>query len=250
MKEIPVTFKSHGKQIVGMLHLPSRKNAPLIIMCHGWTGNKQGVYNAFFVKAARNFSKNGFATLRFDFRGSGDSEGRWKDQTTTTMLEDLDNVIDQISKYPEINKEKIGLIGHSQGGRVVLLHTAKDKRIESLVTWAARTDLSYFWSKAWLESARRKERVIEDFEITKKWISDDMKYNVEKTVQKIKVPILVIHGDTDYTVPDSEAYRIYKNANKPKKLQIVKGLNHDFSGEKIQKEVIKITLNWFKKWLK
>ena len=32
--------------------------------------------------------------------------------------------------------------------------------------------------------------------------------------------------------------------------QIVKGLNHDFSGEKIQKEVIKITLNWFKKWLK
>lgn len=250
MKEIPVTFKSHGKQIVGMLHLPNRKNAPVIIMCHGWSGNRLGTWNGFFVKVAREFSKNGFVIIRFDFRGSGDSEGKWEDQNTTTMLEDLDAVINQIQRYPELNKEKVGLIGHSQGGRIVLLKTASDKRIKCLTTLAARTDLNYMWGKAWLDDAKFRERVYYDYKITRKWLKDDLKYNVARDIQKIKAPICIVHGDVDYEVPLAETYRIFKLANKPKKLQIVKGLDHDFSGKKIQKEVIRITLSWFKKWLK
>lgn len=250
MKEIPVTFKGHGKQIVGMLHLPSQKNAPVIIMCHGWSGSKIGAHNAFFVRASREFSKSGFAVLRFDFRGSGDSEGEWKNQNTTSMLEDLDTAIDQISKRSEINKEKIGLIGHSQGGRIVLLNAVLDKRIRCLVTWATRTDLKYFWGDSWVDDIKLRERVYFDYKITKEWLKDDLKYNVAKSIRKLKVPICIVHGDEDYDVPLSEAYRIFRFTNKPKRLQVIKGLNHDFSGENIQKQVIKITLNWFKKWLK
>jgi alpha/beta superfamily hydrolase len=77
--EIPLTFKCEKQQIVGILHLPKEKRKiPLVILVHGWSANKLGTWNAFFVKAARGFSKNGFAVLRFDFRGSGDSEGRFK----------------------------------------------------------------------------------------------------------------------------------------------------------------------------
>jgi alpha/beta superfamily hydrolase len=71
MVELPLAFKSEGKQVIGILHLPKKKKSPLIILSHGWSGNKLGAWNAFFVKAVREFSKNGFAVLRFDFRGSG-----------------------------------------------------------------------------------------------------------------------------------------------------------------------------------
>ncbi len=250
MKEVPIILKVKGKQIVGMLHLPNRKNAPVIIMCHGWSGNKLGVWNAFFVKAAREFSKNGFAALRFDFRGSGDSEGKWEDQTTTTMLEDLNAIISHVLKIPEINKEKIGLVGHSQGGRIILLKTAFDKRIKCLVTWAARTDLKYFWGEGWIDDSKLRERIYDDYKVTQKWVKDDLKYSVSKSIRKIRVPICVVHGDIDYDVPLSEAYKIFKFGNKPKKLHVVKGLNHVFSGVKIQRNVIQITLNWFKRWLK
>ncbi len=250
MKEVPVTFKSERKQIVGMLHLPNQKNPPVIIMCHGWSGSKEGYPNYFFVKVSREFAKKGFATLRFDFRGSGDSEGKWEEQNTTTMLKDLDNAIDYLVSNSAIDKEKIGLVGHSQGGRIVLLQAASDRRVKCLVTWAARTDLSYFWSNAWLDKAKRKGYEFDGFKVSKKWLADDLKYDVEKSIRKIKVPICVIHGDMDFDVPDSEGFRIYNNSNRPKKLHIIKGATHDFSGIKIQDEVIKVTLNWFNKWLK
>ena len=70
MKEIPLTFKCENQQIVGMLHFPEKKGKiPLIVLVHGWSTNKLGTWNAFFVKAAREFSKK-YAVLRFDFRGT------------------------------------------------------------------------------------------------------------------------------------------------------------------------------------
>ena len=83
MKELPVSFKSEGKQLVGMLHLPDKKKAPCVIMCHGYQGNKFGNHKRVFVKTARYFAKNGIASLRFDFLGCGDSEGRPEEVTTT-----------------------------------------------------------------------------------------------------------------------------------------------------------------------
>ena len=54
MKEIPLTFKCENQQIVGMLHFPEKKGKiPLIVLVHGWSANKLGTWNAFFVKAAR-----------------------------------------------------------------------------------------------------------------------------------------------------------------------------------------------------
>jgi len=110
--EIPLTFKCENQQIVGILHLPrERRKVPLVILMRGWSANKLGTWGAFFVKAAREFSKNGFAVLRFDFRGSGDSEGRFEDQTITSMLKDLDAVITQVSeKYPEVDNSKVSKI--------------------------------------------------------------------------------------------------------------------------------------------
>jgi dipeptidyl aminopeptidase/acylaminoacyl peptidase len=252
--EIPLTFECENQQIVGILHLPNEKRKiPLVVLVHGRSANKLGTWSAFFVKAAREFSKNGFAVLRFDFRGSGDSEGRFENQTITSMLKDLDAVITQVSKkYPEIDNSKVCLIGHSQGAYVSFLQATKDKRIKCLVSWMGRlSDLKEFWSKVWFDEINRKGYIYEwDYKITKKYVRDSLKYNLSKDSIRIKVPTLFIYGELDDLVPPSEGTNFYRKIKSPKKIVIIKELNHTFSGEKAKKSVIRITLQWLRKWLK
>jgi dipeptidyl aminopeptidase/acylaminoacyl peptidase len=253
MKEIPLTFKCENQQIVGMLHLPKKKGKiTLIVLVHGWSANKLGTWNAFFVKAAREFSKK-YAVLRFDFRGSGDSEGKFEDQTITSMLKDLDAVITQISeKFSEVDNTKVCLIGHSQGAYVSFLHATRDKRIKCLVSWMGRlSDLKNFWSKVWFEEFYRKGYLEEwGYKISKKYVEDSLKYSLEKEVNKIKVPTLFIYGEKDDIVPPSEGLKFYKKIKAIKKIAILENLDHYFTGELIQRKIIKTTLGWIKKWLK
>lgn len=252
MKEIPLTFRSDTQQIIGILHLPRIKKAPLVIIAHGWGGNRLGTWNAFFVKAAREFQKNNFSVLRFDFRGSGDSEGKFEDQTITSMLKDLENIITQISEFPEIDKEKICLIGHSQGGYISLLQAIKDKRIKCLILWVGRiSDIKDLESKIQLEEIDRKGYFsFGDYKLTLKQVKDEIKYHLLDSIKNFKIPICLIYGEVDNLVPPSEGLKIFKKAKGPKQLKILKNLDHIFSGEENQKEVIKISLNWLNKYLK
>lgn len=251
--ETPIIFKSADQQIIGILHTPkSKRRVPLVILVHGWSGNLLGVWNAFFVKAARVFAKNGFAVLRFDFRGSGSSEGEFENQTISSMILDLKNVIDQIAKHEAINSNKIALIGHSQGGYISILHTAKDKRVKAVVLWMGRTaDLKDFWSKTTFEDIRRKEYAIwyEYKVLNKTYVADSAKYNSESALRKIRIPIGMIYGELDTIVPPSEGLRVKKLAKGIKELKIFKDLDHEFVGEKVQKKVIDTTLGFLKKWL-
>lgn len=252
-EELPVIFKSGEQQIVGILHLSKlNKKAPLIIFCHGWSANRLGTWNAFFVKAAREFAKNNYAVLRFDFRGCGDSEGKFEDQTTTSMLEDLDNILSQITSYTEIDSSKICLIGHSQGGYVAFLKTAQNKRIKCFISWMGRlSDLKDFWGNTWIEEIKRQGYFYaDDYKVTKKYFLDSLKYNSSKAAKKLKAPSLFIYGGWDSWVPAADGSKIYKLVRSSKKFVVLKTLDHLFSGENCKKRVIDLTLSWLKKFLK
>jgi len=243
MKELPVTFKCKNQQIVGIIHL-AKKNSPTIIMCHGWGSNKLGTWQGLFVKTAREFCKNGFSALRFDFRGSGDSEGKFEKQTNYTLLDDLDCVINNIDS-------EIGLIGHSLGGKVSILKASLDKRVKCLATWASPALHRDVWPKAFIEDIEQRKMITYNnvgSGINKKQVDSYLKYNAIKSLNKVKIPFLIVNGDEDTIVPLSQSRKLYKNANKPKKLAIIEGANHTFLNK--EKELIKITLNWFKKYMK
>ncbi len=251
--EIPISFRSEGQQIIGILHLPKRKKAPLIIICHGWAGNHLGTRDAFFVKAAREFSRNNFAVLRFDFRGSGDSEGDFEKQTITSMRKDLNNIINQINKINDLNNridiEKICLIGYSRGAFISLLEAVRNKKVRCLVSWmGALTGVYDYFAPAWLEEIKRKgfyERP-DGIQITKNYINDYSKYNARETAKLVKIPVLLIYGEKDNKIPPSIGIKFSKLVSGRSEIIILRNLNHSFSGKIQQKEVIKITLDWIK----
>jgi hypothetical protein len=252
LKEIPLVFKCKVNHIFGILHLPKRKNPPLIIMCHGWGSNKLGTHQGLFVKAARNLCKNGFAVLRFDFRGSGDSEGEFEKQTIETMLEDLNCILNNLDKN-YVNTDKIGLIGHSLGGKISILKAAKDKRIKYLALWSTPVLHKEILSQAFVNEVRERKCLwLNDsgIAINIKQLESCLKNEAIKSLKKVRVPMLIVNGGEDISVPPSHAKKIYNNTNKPKKFVIIEGADHAFLNDEHKKILIRTTLSWFKKWLR
>ncbi|WPO79056.1 alpha/beta hydrolase [Flavobacterium sp. KACC 22761] len=89
-----------------------------------------------FLVLADYLTKKGFAVLRFDDRGTGESTGDFKSALTTDFAKDVQAGVDYLKTRKEINKQKIGLIGHSEGGIIAPIIAGNSKDIRCIVLLA------------------------------------------------------------------------------------------------------------------
>ena len=202
---------------------------------------------ALLVRTARNLAAVGYTVLRFDFRGSGDSEGRFEEQNIDSEIKDLNAAVDFLRKRKSVDKEKIGVIGYSKGGMIAAIGAAKNKRIKCIATWGLPNSLKEIWKKSLVRRIFLKRYIynVFGFKITKQLLLNDFKWKLTEVVQEIKQPLLIVHGTRDSTVSMKHAIRIYKSASEPKKLELVKGTNHYFSQEEHFNTLYAATLEWF-----
>ncbi|MCW3807127.1 alpha/beta hydrolase family protein [Plebeiibacterium marinum] len=124
----------------GTLSYPeSGKKLPAVIIISG-TG-KQDRDGSFaehkpFFEIAQCLNNAGFAVLRMDDRGVGESEGVYEDATTMDFVSDVKAEIELLKKHPNIDKDKIGLIGHSEGGAVAFILASSNKDVKFMVSLA------------------------------------------------------------------------------------------------------------------
>ena len=129
-----VGFGEHG--LAGVFHLPREEVSTCVITCHGLYSSKD---SRKYVDIARRFCREGIAVLRFDFRGCGESGGRFEETSLVGRIEDLDDALNSVK---EKGYESVGVTGSSLGGTVAVLTAAKDKRVKALVTWATPCHLN------------------------------------------------------------------------------------------------------------
>jgi len=252
----PITFKNHGQQLVGILHVPEGlrhgEKAPGIAMFHGFTGNRTEAHR-FFVDVARALCDSGFVVLRFDFRGSGDSDGHFDDMTVPGEVSDAGKALTFLTKQREVDKDRIGVIGLSMGGRVAAVLASKDSRTKFAVLYSAALSplRQRFLSQARKEDLERLDAV-EAIQVGEGWYLKKPFFDtVDKPVpfdvmNRIRVPILLVHSDADQVVPidDSEkGHYIVRDLNNRNELHIVKGGDHVFSKREHTQEVISKTLD-------
>jgi len=245
VKEIPVTFKSGGEQVVGMLHLPKKKKCPAVVCFHGFTGNKPEAHR-LFVLAARELARNGVAALRIDFRGSGDSSGDFSEMTISRELEDARAAMKFIRRRPEVDPARVGVLGMSMGGMVSALLLGEDKKVTVAVLWSPVANFHRLWSTRMTPQveADLAAKGIADYggwPVVKKFIEDGMTHDPVKSLAKSKAEILVLHGDIDDAVPVEESAR-YTNAARR---EIIRGADHVFSSLAWTKQVLDLTSSWF-----
>ena len=135
--ETPIVFESKAQQVVGMLHLPEGHGRfPAALLLHGFTGTKAEAHR-MFVKISRTLAEHGIASLRFDFRGSGDSAGNFEDMTIRSEVVDSLEAIKFLARHKHVNSRRLALIGMSMGGAVAAHVVARERhRIKSLVLLA------------------------------------------------------------------------------------------------------------------
>lgn len=253
-----VSFKnSKGQKLVGVLHYPSRKSPfPGVIVCHGFKGDKD---KNFIPKLSQALAQAGILALRFDFSGNGESEGKFEDITYTQQLEDLKAGVRLLIKK---GIKRIGIVGHNLGGALGVLIMAQNKQISALVTLApvvfpVKTHLRAFSHLERVFLAKRKYVIFEDqgrpgrfLRIKKKFHDNAKKFNITQAASKIRRPVLIIGGTKDERIFLKEIKELYRVVpSEVKELSIIKKANHVFEDKRSKQKMIKLTINWFKKYL-
>lgn len=137
-----ITFHtSDNIQLAGTLTLPNKKGKfPVVIIISG-SGAQDRDGSMFGHKTyyvlADYLTKNGIGVLRFDERGVGQSEGDFDLATISSLSADINSAIKYLKTRKDINKKKIGLIGHSIGGIIAPKVAAKNKDVNFIVLLAA-----------------------------------------------------------------------------------------------------------------
>ena len=137
-----VKFPSdNGKvELAGTLTLPKKEgNFPVAILITGsgpQNRDEEFMMHKPFLVLADYLTRSGIAVLRYDDRGYAESTGDHGSATSLDFAKDVQSAIDYMKSRKEINKNHIGLIGHSEGGLIAPLVASKSKDVDFIVLLA------------------------------------------------------------------------------------------------------------------
>lgn len=203
---------------------------PLVIVIHGFTGHME---ERHIIAVAEMLNSIGFATLRVDMYGHGNSEGKFENHTLYKWLTNALTVIDYARSLDFVTD--LYLCGHSQGGMTVMMAGAmKHDVIKGLIPL----------SPAWMipEYARKGTLLGRDFDpdyipemihgfgeksqsLGGNYLRVAQTIHVEDAIDRFDGPVLIVHGDADEAVPVEygiKAAERYKDC----KLVIIPGDTH------------------------
>lgn len=126
-----VKFRNNKDSITlaGTLTLPQKEgNFPAVILITGsgpQNRDEELMGHKPFLVLSDYLTRNGIAVLRFDDRGFGESEGNFQTATTFDFAADVESAVEYLKTRKEINKSKIGLAGHSEGGIIAPIVAAQ-----------------------------------------------------------------------------------------------------------------------------
>jgi abhydrolase domain-containing protein 17 len=184
--EIIKLTTSNGEKISAKFY-PNPNATHTILFCHG---NAEDLNTAGSM--LKEFQKNGFAVLTFDYRGYGTSEGF---PTEENVYRDADAAYEYLTNELKIPPEKIIVHGRSLGGAVAI-DLASRQKVGGLIVESSF--VSAF-------------RVLTSYQIT----PFDKFKNLDK-IKQVKCPVLFIHGRKDQIIPFWHGEKLFAEANEPK----------------------------------
>jgi uncharacterized protein len=241
-----VSFPSRdGLMLRGWWFATDNQN-PVVILLHGIMANRAEPPERVF-RIARELIGQGYNILTFDFRAHGESEGNYI-SAGFHEKNDLLGAIDYIRKCG--NQGKVGVLGFSMGASISLIAAAESKEIAAIIADSAYVDVISLIK--WKLSRWRflSGLFIPVFlSVTKSLYRFDFsRVKPLEAMKSITVPVFIIHGEKDNTVPVEHAYRLINSCrNRFNQLWIVPEANHTDAFFLKTDEYLEKVISFFKK---
>ena len=234
-------------RLSAVLEKPAEETEKIVIVLHGFSSTKDRPHN---IQAAQAMREAGFATLRMDLYGHGESDGRFEKHTLQKWISNTMAAIDAVYG---MGYREVWLSGHSQGGLTAALTAAMETdRIRGLILRAPAFMIPECARKGNLlgfdfdpDHIPERMEVIKGLELEGAYLRVAQTIHVEEAISRFKGPVLIIHGDQDDTVPPEDSRKAaeqYANAE----LAVMKGETHHFDMH--PEEMQEIIRQWLAKY--
>lgn len=242
-----VYFQSNDHTLFGLYECSKRNNGKIILLLHGFTNSHDTC--PLINEAVGSFLSAGYTTFRFDYYGSGKSDGEFIDKTLKEFVQNTKDAFLFVKN--ELKYQKIGIWGRSFGAILAPMISWKKEVFASvLISGTAQTHISlskYFnegeYSDPFKATGKIKGQPIvrRVFFEQSRWLDNLQKRGLNKSKN-----ILVMQGTKDKTVYDMNwAKELYDLPKNPKILTYIRGADHTYKG--YENKVINEGLRWFDK---
>jgi dipeptidyl aminopeptidase/acylaminoacyl peptidase len=278
-----VSFVSDGLKLAGALHLPdNRERRAAFLVLHGFGSNKDG---GGMIAVAKMLTELGYAALRFDMRGCGESEGERGRVICLEQVEDTRNALSFLATRPEVDPKRIGVTGQSFGAAVAVYSAGVEPRIAACISsggWGngeKKFRKQHASPEAWkkfasmLEHGRqRRSRTGESIMVPRydivpiptglrgnlakgsimefpfEVVESMLAFNANDVVGNIAPrPLLLLHSANDSVTPTEQSVELFVRAGRPTDLHLMADVDH-FMFSEGNTLVLNLVRNWLDKY--
>ena len=247
-------------QPAGGTPAPTRLPAVILVQDTG-SGDRDGVLSGIPTtgQLAGAIARAGFLAVRFDKRGYGQSGGRAESATFNDHAEDVRAVYRWLRSRPDVDRDRIAVVGHGEGGWLALLAASREGGLAAAGVLAAPSTTGqevvleqqrYALAQGNVPEAERTERIALQQrinaavvsgrgwegvspEVRKQadtpWFQSLLTYDPARVLNDVRQPVLLVHGDVDQQVPVSHVDRLAQLAQRRSRavdVVTVRGVNH------------------------
>jgi len=249
-KKVKFTNKN-GYELAARLELPVNQHPhsfAIFAHCFTCTKNLPAVRHI-----GRSLIQEGFALLRFDFTGLGESDGEFADTNFSTNLEDIyaaARFLEEHYQAPEV------LIGHSLGGAAMIHAACKLESVKGVATIGAPYNpihVSHLFSRGWEQIQSEGQAKVNiggrPFMVKKQFLDDLKDHDPFEVLRTLRKAILVLHSPQDSTVEVDNAAKIYQAAFHPKSFVSLDGADHLMTRKEDALYAGDVIATWAKKYV-
>src|SRR5262245_2563705 len=256
----PIKIPANGFVLAGTVSKPAQASTtplPVVVLVGGSgpTDRDSFVFGVPILgEIAGALADAGFIVVRYDKRGIGQSGGRAESAGLAEYAEDVRAAVKAMASRRDVDKKRIAVIGHSEGGTVALMAASKDKQIAAVgllatpgVTGAelilaqqqhnlGRSKMSAQEKQAAVDLQRRIHDAVitgkgwEQLPISLRQTADNAEFHTlltsdpAKLMPEVRQPILILQGALDTQVEASNADRLETMAKARKKQPVANGV--------------------------